>query len=82
IREAMEPFGQIHDPTRANTQQGTGLGLPLSKAMAELHGGTLDLHSDSGQGTIVTVRFTKERIRHKQQENLAKPAMDIIQSAE
>ncbi len=82
IREAMEPFGQIHDPTRTNTQQGTGLGLPLSKAMAELHGGTLELHSDTGQGTTVVVRFTKDRIRLKHQENMAKPAMDIPQSAE
>jgi two-component system cell cycle sensor histidine kinase PleC len=63
IKEAMEPFGQIHDPTRANGQQGTGLGLPLTKAMAELHGGRLMLESDIGQGTIVTIRFPKERVR-------------------
>jgi two-component system cell cycle sensor histidine kinase PleC len=63
IQEAMQPFGQIHDPTRSNTQQGTGLGLPLTKAMAELHGGKLELESDAGRGTKVTIRFPRERIR-------------------
>lgn len=63
IKEAMEPFGQIHDPTRTNTQQGTGLGLPLSKAMAELHGGYLTIESDTGKGTLVTVVFPASRVQ-------------------
>ncbi len=63
IKEAMEPFGQIHDPTRSNSQQGTGLGLPLTKAMAELHGGILQLESDTGQGTKVTITFPVSRVR-------------------
>lgn len=65
IREAMEPFGQIHDPTHSQTYQGTGLGLPLARAMAELHDGTLELESDEGQGTTVTVRFPRRRNRFK-----------------
>ncbi len=65
IREAMEPFGQIHDPTRSRSYQGTGLGLPLAKAMAELHDGTLSLESDIGAGTLVTVAFPRRRNRYK-----------------
>lgn len=58
IKEAMEPFGQIKDPVRANNEtQGTGLGLPLSRAMAELHGGSLDLVSKPGVGTTVKITF-------------------------
>lgn len=80
IKDAMQPFGQIHDPTRANTQQGTGLGLPLTKAMAELHGGKLYLESDTGQGTKITITFPKERAIT--QPDSAKTTVDIARSAE
>src|SRR3546814_3744520 len=38
IDKVMSPFGQVHEALNRNTQ-GTGLGLPLSKALVELHGG-------------------------------------------
>jgi signal transduction histidine kinase len=56
----LEPFGQANDP-RYYAGQGTGLGLPLAKAMAELHGGTLALESTEGKGTRVWVDFPAER---------------------
>lgn len=62
IQEAMEPFGQIYDPTKSSNYQGTGLGLPLAKAMAEMHDGELSLQSEVGKGTKVTVTFPKERV--------------------
>jgi len=58
---ALRPFGQI-DSSLARQYQGTGLGLPLSKAMAELHGGGLELASTPGQGTTATVWLPAERI--------------------
>lgn len=40
----------------------TGLGLPLTKALIEQHGGTLDLQSTIGVGTTVTVHLPAERV--------------------
>lgn len=61
IKDALEPFGQVSKP--AENRGGTGLGLPLAKAMAELHGGVLTLESDAGQGTRVTIELPAERLR-------------------
>jgi signal transduction histidine kinase len=61
LETALRPFGQI-DSRLARKYQGTGLGLPLTKAMAELHGGALELVSTPGQGTIATVWLPPDRI--------------------
>jgi len=42
------------DPNGAAVQ-GTGLGLPLTKRYVELLGGTLEIKSKPGRGTVVTV---------------------------
>lgn len=64
IQEAMEPFGQIYDPVKSSPYQGTGLGLPLAKAMTEMHGGTLNLTSEEGKGTVVKLTFPASRVRY------------------
>ncbi len=53
----LERFHQLDD-SQLNTGRGTGLGLPLTRAMTELHGGQLKLESAPGQGTTVTILFT------------------------
>ncbi|MBL8698948.1 MAG: HAMP domain-containing protein [Alphaproteobacteria bacterium] len=53
---ALAPFGQV-DSRLARKYEGTGLGLPLTKAFVELHGGTLAIDSARGAGTTVTVTF-------------------------
>lgn len=61
LRYVMEPFGQVGDP-RSFKGQGTGLGLPLAKAMVELHDGHMDLQSREGSGTTVTMSFPAARV--------------------
>jgi signal transduction histidine kinase len=64
LETALRPFGQI-DSRLARKYQGTGLGLPLTKAMAELHGGALELTSTPGEGTTATVWLPLERVYAK-----------------
>jgi two-component system cell cycle sensor histidine kinase PleC len=60
LERLARPFEQI-ESQHAKTQQGTGLGLALSKALLEMHGGTLELASTPGQGTTVSFSLP---IRH------------------
>ncbi len=53
---ALAPFRQV-DGQLARKFEGAGLGLPLSKAFIELHGGTFHLESALGQGTRVTLKL-------------------------
>jgi signal transduction histidine kinase/HAMP domain-containing protein len=55
---AMAPFGQI-DSRLARRYEGTGLGLPLTKALVELHGGQIAIDSELGKGTSVTVTLPR-----------------------
>jgi signal transduction histidine kinase len=61
IPRALERFGQI-DSTLSRKYEGTGLGLPLAKHLAELHGARLAIDSEAGIGTTVTVTFPPSRI--------------------
>ena len=61
IPTALSPFGQVEGDLNRK-YEGTGLGLPLTKSLVEMHGGSMDLQSEVGAGTTVTVRFPKERI--------------------
>ena len=60
--KALDKFGQV-DSSLSRTHEGTGLGLPLTKGLIELHGGSLELTSTLGQGTKVTMCFPAERVR-------------------
>jgi len=54
IPRALEAFGQV-DSRLARKYEGTGLGLPLTKALVELHGGYLAIRSEPGAGTTVEI---------------------------
>ena len=61
VKKALSAFGQV-DSGLGRKHEGSGLGLPLSKGLIELHGGTLEIKSEKGHGTLVTVTFPKERV--------------------
>lgn len=72
IPRALQAFGQI-DSARSRRFPGTGLGLPLSRRLIELHGGTLSITSAPGRGTTVTARLPAAPSHHKLRE------MEIIE---
>src|SRR6185369_3907389 len=63
LPKIIQPFGTLaRNASLSRPREGTGLGLPLSKSLIEMHGGRLEIVSELGRGTIATVRFppTKE----------------------
>ncbi|HEX3942913.1 MAG TPA: ATP-binding protein [Rhizomicrobium sp.] len=65
LETALAPFGQIEGHFNRK-YEGVGLGLPLSKRLAELHGGSLEIRSQCDRGTSVTVTLPKERLLRTQ----------------
>jgi len=61
ISRIMTPFGQIA-PVYTRNHQGMGLGLVLTKALIERHGGRLSLYSAPAVGTTVRLSFPAERV--------------------
>jgi two-component system cell cycle sensor histidine kinase PleC len=61
IGKTMEMFSQLDSGFRRRFG-GTGVGLPLSRRLVELHGGSLAISSRSGKGTVVTIRLPPERL--------------------
>ena len=61
IPRVLEPFGQV-DSQLSRKYSGTGLGLPLSVRLMQLHGGRLDIDSTLGAGTTVTITFPADRL--------------------
>jgi len=56
VSVALTPFDQV-DASHARWREGTGLGLPIARALVQLHGGELSIKSKKGEGTSVEVRF-------------------------
>lgn len=61
VPRAFEMFTQIADPI-VRTHGGTGVGLPLSKALVEMHGGRIEVHSVQGEGTTISVVLPADRV--------------------
>jgi two-component system cell cycle sensor histidine kinase PleC len=59
--KVFERFGQGPQDV-ASFEQGTGLGLPIVKGLAEAHGGRVTMESHSGSGTCVTVWLPADRL--------------------
>ena len=73
LARVMMPFEQIEAASNRK-RDGTGLGLPLTSKLVELHGGTLHLRSELGIGTTVTIRFPKARVL----DEVAEPQIDDL----
>lgn len=61
LEQAMRPFGQVSSGTRQRGD-GTGLGLPLTKAMTEANRATFSIHSAPNEGTLVEITFPPQRV--------------------
>ena len=72
IPKALAPFGQIESAV-SRKHEGTGLGLPLAKQLAELHGGSFAIESAVGTGTTVTIVLPPERLITPTEPALAAP---------
>ncbi len=61
LKRALEPFSQLNDE-RGETSGGTGLGLPLTKALVEANRAYFELESTKGEGTIAHIQFPSQRV--------------------
>jgi signal transduction histidine kinase len=67
IARIMTPFGQVAS-VYSRSHQGTGLGLTLTKALVERHGGRLTVYSVPNVGTTVRLSFPAARVLHSPPE--------------
>jgi signal transduction histidine kinase/HAMP domain-containing protein len=58
VHVALQPFAQV-DNRLERRYEGTGLGLPLTKALVDLHDGEMTIDSARGKGTRITVTFPR-----------------------
>ncbi len=61
LRKALEPYGQVSQMTTVEGK-GTGLGLPIAKALIELHDAAFRIESTAGKGTKVWGEFPATRV--------------------
>lgn len=65
IEKALSPFGQAENALDRSSS-GAGLGLTLSQSIMKLHRGKLEMISEKGIGTTVTLVFPAERVSRPQ----------------
>lgn len=61
IELALKPFRQVNTVTSGRSD-GTGLGLPLTKAMVEANRAKFLIHSTPGEGTMIEISFPSTRV--------------------
>ena len=67
---AKRPFGQV-ESSLSRSHEGTGLGLPISVALARLHGGSLGIESQKGKGTRVSLNLPIQQHEGRQKNATA-----------
>ena len=58
-----EKLGAIYEPYHTTKSDGTGLGMMIVQRIMRDHGGEIEINSESGRGTRVTLRFPREDAR-------------------
>jgi signal transduction histidine kinase len=76
IARILTPFGQVASVYSRN--QGAGLGLTLTKALIERHGGHLSLYSAPGLGTTVRLFFPADRLVKRHAERDAAIGLGVV----
>ncbi|MEM7289335.1 MAG: PAS domain-containing sensor histidine kinase [Pseudomonadota bacterium] len=61
INEALKPYHQLSNVSEKG-MEGTGLGLPLTKALVEANRAFFDLESEPGSGTVAHVQSPTQRV--------------------
>ena len=56
---AAEMLAKIFQPFFSTKPSGSGLGLPTARRIVEGHGGTIDVQSEPGKGTKITLRLRR-----------------------
>ena len=72
LKHLFEPFAQANDDARS-TYQGTGMGMPIVKALVKKMGGTISVESELGRGTTFTVDLPFTINRHPEKTAEAEP---------
>ncbi len=62
ISHALEPFGRVANE-HVRSREGTGLGLPIAKALTELQGARFAISSQLGKGTVIALEFPASLVR-------------------
>jgi two-component system cell cycle sensor histidine kinase PleC len=70
IRKLGRPFEQVENQF-SKSHQGSGLGLAISRALVELHGGSLQIKSREGQGTTVTCTLPIKAATEEEEDEAA-----------
>jgi PAS domain S-box-containing protein len=58
-----EKLGAIYEPYHTTKREGTGLGMMIVQRIMRDHGGEIEINSELGRGTRLTLRFPREDIR-------------------
>jgi two-component system cell cycle sensor histidine kinase PleC len=76
MKIAMTAFGQVQSHF-TRTQEGTGLGLPISRGLARQHGGELHLESEPGAGTTAVLTLPPGKVDKAPATNFFTPKSDM-----
>ena len=92
VQTVLGTFGQVGTALKPGSRWrpgwgrqvgGAGSDLPLTEALAEVHGGWLELDSEIGVGATVTLRFPAELVMHAtglREDGIVPPGRDLAAS--